>query len=214
MNVSTQPKIYTGSPTVYANSSMMSPDRREFYLSHKTGIRKVFQLSEDVVVAATKDPRFPIDMCCLHDFAEAPAFVCFSSKMITVAKVQSLAEDDHARLMKTFTACLAAVENSPHRLTEQEAKLLPRRKGQRAQSAYGRIPLSSDGKVLLSSEHYPITSATTPTDSLNTAMWYVWLAIIFETGSPVKTARTTFTEDNTNYFVLQNNYHTVIEKLP
>jgi hypothetical protein len=225
MNVSTQPKLYQGEgPTIYSNSSVMSPDRREFYLSHKSGQRQVVQLPEDVVVAATKDPRFPIDLCCVHrqrelgtfdskEFDQKQTLVCFSSKMIVVAKIQQLAEDVFKQIAEGVKAGAAAVSvASPcHIFNEETAKLLPRRKGQRSQESYARIPLSPTGEILLNNQNYPSTTKIDPNNSLSTAVWYVWLSIIFETGNTARVARTKV--GNSEYFVLQNNYHLILQEL-
>ena len=71
-------------PQVYANSSLMSPDRRSLYLGHpKSGTRVVHPVKADVVASLTTDPRMPIDLCCVHSSDNLEnTYVFFSSKMI------------------------------------------------------------------------------------------------------------------------------------
>lgn len=206
--------IYTEElPTTYASSSEMSPDRREFYLSHKSGSRTVYSIMATDVASFTSDARMPIDLCCVHTpstptLGEKVTYIFFSSKMINVAKVK----DEQSNLSKVAKAALEAIKKNYVRLDDSITSRLPRKKAMRVQTGYDLIPLDSNtGALLLDESHYPASNDSEKSlHSLSTQEWYVWFSILLEYPGN-KTTVMTF--ENEKYFVLQNNYHLVVHKL-
>lgn len=186
----------------------MSPDRREFYLGHKSGVRVVNQLPADAVMNMTVDARFPIDLCCTHTQGSKKMHVFFSSKMISVAKVK---EEDKT-LGELANAASASIRSKSISLPQDVVKNLPRRKGMRSQEGYNKIPISAAGELTVDSKNYPVLAEMAkPAHSLPTKDWYVWLSIILETPGGART--TLMKQGDKTYFVLQNAYHIVMQEL-
>lgn len=196
-------------PQVYANSSLMSPDRRSLYLGHpKSGTRVVHPVKADVVASLTTDPRMPIDLCCVHSSDNLEnTYVFFSSKMITVAKQKEERED----LGRIGSVATKAINDRPFKIDQDQLKNLPRKKMTRQQTGYDRIPVSREGKLLLDAQHYPkLPDSEKTMYSLDTAQWYVWFAILTEYGDNFST---TAEWENEPYFVVQNPYNIIVQAL-
>jgi hypothetical protein len=196
-------------PLIYANSSLMSPDRRALYLGHpKSGTRKVHPIKSEQIPSLTTDPRMPIDLCCVHTSDNLEhTYVFFSSKMINVAKVKE-ERDDLGRL---GAVAAKAIADRPFKIEQDQLKNLPRKKATRQQTGYDRIPVSREGKLLLDSQHYPKLPESEKTlYSLDTAMWYVWFAILSEYGDNFSSVAEWEQEP---YFVVQNPYHIIAQAL-
>lgn len=195
-------------PATYENSSLMSPDRRVLYLSHKTGVRTVHPIKAADIPNITTDARMPIDLCCVHrDNGIENTYVFYSSKMITVAKQQEERED----LGKLGTMAVQAIAAKPIKLDLKTLKNLPRKKETRHQNGYNKIPVNEAGEVMLNGEHYPILPESKRTTyTLDTATWYVWLAILMEYGDNFTTV---FEHNGHNYFAIQNPYNMVVQML-
>jgi len=212
MIASTSQKLLTypsQTPQIYANSSLMSPDRRALYLGHpKSGTRKVHPIKSDQIAGLTTDPRMPIDLCCVHSSENLEeTYVFFSSKMINVAKVKEERED----LGRIGATAVRAIADRPHKIDQETLKNLPRKKATRQQSGYDRIPVSREGKLLLDSQHYPKLPESEKTlYSLDTATWYVWFAILTEYGDNFSTVAEWEQEP---YFVVQNPYNIIVQAL-
>lgn len=201
-------QVHLTTPRVYESSSAMSPDRRELYLSHKSGVRTVVELDEETTKSITTDARFPLDLVCVHHEIGKIAFACYSSKMLRVAKIQAASADSElaVRVIKQ----LNTVTNL-NRLPEDVLQRLPRKTGMRKASGYDRIPVSEEGAVLLSEEYYPVLpTSKTATQSLNTDRWYVWFSIIADFNNN----RTTIVQvDSKKFFCLTNAYTLLGEQL-
>ena len=196
-------------PQIYANSSLMSPDRRALYLGHpKSGTRSVHPIHADFVPELTVDPRMPIDLCCVHSTDQTEhTYVFFSSKMITVAKLKE-ERVDVGNLGLTAVKSLSA---NPNRVSAEDLKNLPRKKSTRQQAGYNRIPVSREGKLLLDSGHYPQLPETERTMyTLDTASWYVWFSIMSEYDENISA---TTNWENEPYFAIQNPYNIIVQAL-
>lgn len=205
ITIKTQAQYSENPPAIYTSSSLMSPDRRELYLGHKSGIRSVHKLPDDITTQISSDARHPIDLCCVHE----NMFVYFPSTVINVAKVKDF---DPA-----FSKSLGELAIAAHTQLKTSSKLgdisnLPRKKEMRNQKGYDRIPLDPlTGELKLDSKSYPILPETVqPKFTLSTKDWYVWLAILNECAD----SRVALMEFNGhNYFMLSNSYNLVIQRL-
>lgn len=208
--VMTVSAFYTNDPPQsYESSSLMSPDRRAFYLKDKNGTREVHQIPSNMAAAVTVDARFPIDLCCTHIINEKKMHVFFSSKMINVAKIAG--EDEHLGVIAGLAN--EHINSKSHVANSSIMKSLPRRKGMRSQPGYSAIPLSSTGQIQVDPSSYPVIGDTPePAYGLSTKDWYVWLSIILETSGGVRTTIMQIPDDKT-YFVLRNAYHIVVQEL-
>ncbi len=205
---------YSKSPTKYESSSTMSPDRREFYLGHKSGSRVVVEIGDSTILTITGDPRFPLDRVCVHTDNEAiKMLVIYSSKMINVAKVANQ-ESLSTSASELARQAQSALKSSTTRVLPDVLSKLPRRKSLRTREGYNRIPLDkTTGALNLTSNVYPVSTPLSGDDlkfSLATEDWYVWLSILADFDSN-KIAL--FTVGNDSYIAIGNTYNIVIQKL-
>jgi len=201
-------QVHLTTPRIYESSSAMSPDRRELYLSHKSGARTVSELDEETTKSITKDARFPLDLVCVHHDIGKIAFACYSSKMLKVAKIQP-ASDNTATAIKAIRQ-LSTITTAT-RLPEDILQRLPRKTGMRKADNYDRIPISDEGAVLVSEDYYPtFSSSKKTTQSLNTDRWYVWFSIVADFSNN----RTTLVKcDSKVFFCLTNGYTLLGEQI-
>jgi hypothetical protein len=196
-------------PPFYAAISDMSPDRRRFYLADKRRAKRmVMWIDSRDTALLTVNPRYPIDLCCVHFDREYPMYVYYSSQITTPAKIGSDGTEHHLGRLGH-----AAIVDRGVRLDESLLAQLPRSKLLREKKNYAWLRIALDGSPMLSADQYP-NNGSAGLGAIKTIDWYLWFSIL---GCSVRSRVARFsvkTFDVTeHYFVYKNTYHTVIQKL-